>query len=56
MEAFNWQALQAISETLGLIVVVSSLVFVGFQVRQSDESGNHEQHYGFMGRGLSGLQ
>jgi len=35
MEAINWQALQAISETLGLIVVVGSLVFVGFEVRQS---------------------
>ena len=35
METFNWQALQAISETLGLIVVVGSLVFVGFEVRQN---------------------
>jgi hypothetical protein len=35
MEAINWQAIQAISETLGLIVVVGSLVFVGFEVRQS---------------------
>ena len=35
VETFNWHALQAISETLGLIVVVGSLVFVGFEVRQS---------------------
>ena len=35
METINWEAVSAISEALGLVVVVSSLIFVGFQIRQS---------------------
>ena len=37
MEAINWEALQAISEALGLVVVIASLIFVGLQVRQNSE-------------------
>lgn len=33
MEAINWDAISAISESLGLIVVVGSVLFVGFQIR-----------------------
>ena len=33
MEPINWEAVQAISETLGLIIVVSSLIYVGLEVR-----------------------
>ena len=35
MEAINWEAVQAVSEALGLIVVIGSLIFVGFQIRQN---------------------
>ena len=35
MEPINWEAVQAISETLGLIIVVSSLIYVGLEVRQN---------------------
>ncbi len=35
MEAFNWEAVIAISESLGLVVVIGSLIYVGFQVRQN---------------------
>ncbi len=35
MEAINWEAVQAISETLGLIIVISSLIYVGLEVRQN---------------------
>ena len=35
MESINWDAVSAISEALGLIVVVSSVLFVGFQIRQN---------------------
>ena len=35
METVNWEAVQAISETLGLIIVVSSLIYVGLEVRQN---------------------
>jgi len=37
MEAINWEAVQAISEALGVIVVIASLIFVGLQVRQNSE-------------------
>jgi hypothetical protein len=35
VETINWEAVQAISETLGLIIVVSSLIYVGSEVRQN---------------------
>ncbi|HIE84691.1 MAG TPA: hypothetical protein EYQ00_12995, partial [Dehalococcoidia bacterium] len=35
MEPINWEAVQAISETLGLIIVISSLIYVGLEVRQN---------------------
>ena len=38
METINWEAVQAVSEALGLIVVVGSLVFVGFQIRQNAQA------------------
>ena len=38
MEAINWEAVQAVSEALGLIVVVGSLIFVGFQIRQNAQA------------------
>jgi len=38
MEAINWEAVQAISEALGLLVVVGSLIFVGLQIQQNTEA------------------
>jgi hypothetical protein len=35
MTPINWEAVQAVSETLGLIIVVSSLIYVGLEVRQN---------------------
>ena len=35
MEAINWDAVSAISEALGLIVVVGSLLYVAREVRQN---------------------
>ena len=37
MEAINWEAVSAVSEALGLIVVFGSLIFVGLQIRQSTD-------------------
>ena len=37
MEAVNWVALQAITESLGLLAVIASLIFVGLQVKQNSE-------------------
>ncbi len=42
MEAINWEAVQAVSEALGLVVVVGSLKFVGlceFQPKAITDSG-----------------
>jgi len=38
MEAINWEAIAAISEVIGVIFVVASLIFVGFQIRQSAQA------------------
>ena len=38
METINWEAIQAVSEALGLVVVVGSLIFVGFQIRQNAQA------------------
>jgi hypothetical protein len=35
MEPINWEAVQAVSETLGLLIVVGSLIYVGTEVRQN---------------------
>ena len=35
MVAIDWQAVQAISESLGLIIVIGSLIFLGLEVRHS---------------------
>ena len=42
MEAINWDAVQAISEALGLIVVVASVIFVGLQIQQNTEAARIE--------------
>ena len=38
MEPINWEAVSAIAEALGVIVVVASLIFVGFQIRQNTQA------------------
>ena len=38
METINWDAVSALSEALGVVAVVASLIFVGFQIRQNAES------------------
>jgi hypothetical protein len=35
VESINWSAVQAVTEVLGLIFVVGSLIFVGLQMRQT---------------------
>ena len=35
MEALNWDAITAVSEVVGVIIVAASLIFVGLQIRQS---------------------
>jgi hypothetical protein len=59
MEPINWEAVQAISESLGLIIVVSSLIYVGLQVRQNAKAtraatmNNMMNAWGDAYRGLS---
>jgi hypothetical protein len=38
MEAINWDAIAALSEAIGVIVVVGSLIFVGLQIRQNAQA------------------
>ena len=38
MEAINWEAVTALSEVIGVIVVVASLIFVGLQIRQNAQA------------------
>ena len=38
METINWDAVAALSEAFGVIAVVTSLVFVGLQIRQSTKA------------------
>ena len=40
MEAINWEAVQAVSEALGLIVVIGSLIYLAIQVRQNNSEIN----------------
>ena len=35
MEAINWQAVHAISASLGSILVIGSLIFLGLEIRNS---------------------
>ena len=42
MEAINWEAVQAVSEALGLIVVVGSLIFVGLQIQLNTQAAKIE--------------
>ena len=42
MEAINWEAVQAVSEALGLIFVVGSLIFVGLQIQQNTQAAKIE--------------
>jgi hypothetical protein len=37
MEAINWDAVAALSEALGVIAIVGSLIFVGIQIRQNSK-------------------
>jgi hypothetical protein len=59
MEPINWEAVQAISESLGLIIVVSSLIYVGSEVRQNAKAtraatmNNMMNAWGDAYRGLS---
>ena len=36
MEAFNWEAVTAIAEIIGVVVVVASLIYVAIQVQQNN--------------------
>ncbi len=40
MDAINWDAVSALAEIIGVITVVGSLVFVGFQMRQTAKAIN----------------
>ncbi|MGR8946825.1 MAG: hypothetical protein ACU84Q_02180 [Gammaproteobacteria bacterium] len=42
----NWEALQAIVESLGLIAIIASLIFVGFQIRQNSEEIRSSSYHG----------
>jgi hypothetical protein len=42
MEAINWDAVGALAETFGVIAVVTSLIFVGLQIRQSTNASKIE--------------
>jgi hypothetical protein len=42
MEAINWDAVAALSEAFGVIAVVTSLIFVGLQIRQSADASKVE--------------
>ena len=42
MEAINWDAVAALSEAFGVIAVVTSLIFVGLQIRQSANASKVE--------------
>ncbi len=42
MEAINWEAVQAVSEALGLVVVVGSLIFVGLQIQINTQAAKIE--------------
>ena len=46
METINWEAVQALSEALGVIAVVASLIFVGFQMRQTAKAINVNSNHG----------
>ena len=46
MEAINWVALQAITESLGLIAVIASLIFVGLQIKQNSEEVRSSSYHG----------
>ena len=37
MEAINWEAVTALSEAIGVIVIIASLIFIGFQIRQTSQ-------------------
>ena len=62
MTPINWEAVQAVSETLGLIIVVSSLNYVGLEVRQNAKAtraatmNNMMNAWGDAYRGLSDSQ
>ena len=48
MEAINWEAVSAVSEALGLMVVFISLVYLALQVRQSTIAQQGSTHHQFL--------
>ena len=42
----NWEAIQAITEAIGLIAVIASLIFVGLQIRQNSEEIRSSSYHG----------
>ena len=46
METINWGAVSAISEALGVIAIVASLIFVGLQMRQTTKAINVNSNHG----------
>ena len=46
METINWVALQAVTESLGLVAVIASLIFVGLQVKQNSEEVRSSSYHG----------
>jgi len=46
MESIDWAALQAISELIGLVAVVTSLIFVGLQVQRNSEEIRSSSYHG----------
>ena len=38
VEPINWEAVSALSEAFGVVAVVASLIFVGFQIRQNAQA------------------
>ena len=46
MNAINWDAVSALAEIIGVITVVGSLIFVGFQMRQNTKALNMNSNHG----------
>jgi hypothetical protein len=46
MGAINWDAVSAMAEIIGVITVVGSLIFIGFQMRQNTKALNMNSTHG----------
>lgn len=46
MDAVNWDAVSALAEIIGVVAVVGSLAFVGFQMRQTAHAINMDSTHG----------